>query len=76
MTIYNTNKFITPKLSSYEGLPITLNISEWERLCSHFGIHCHADLADLQKIDYEAWIWGIKLEQYLTKWFQQHPPKR
>ena len=63
--------YLQPILPNYGIINVTWLISEWKRLCRYFAITCHADLADLQKIDYDAWFLGIKLEQILTRILQQ-----
>ena len=59
--------YLVPIITNYRDYSTTWYISEWKRLCNYYGIRSHANLADLQKIDYEAWMWGVKLEQFLTR---------
>lgn len=46
--------YTIPIIYNYGDYSVTWYISEWKRFCGYFNITSHANLADLQKIDYQA----------------------
>lgn len=65
--------FLVPSLPNEGLIPVKFFFDEFDRLSNTYGIKTHSDLADLEKVDYSAWVWGIKLEQILTRILQQDP---
>ena len=68
-----SNVFVVPIIPKCRYIKVEWLFDQWNILRRTYNIKSHADLADLEKIDYDAWVWGIKLEQILTRIIQQKP---